>query len=459
MSRAYRLLGSPAHTHLIEGLLTGQGYAGARLPFYNSAFELLAEPAPLGNSLAAKFGYIYIQDPSSMLPALALAGIAQKDGALPVSSSTTAKQETSALLALDMCASPGGKTSLLARLLGPGALVLANEPSPKRLATLRRNLELMNQFNTASISHQGQELPLPSAGGGEFAGFDYILLDPPCSGWGTVEKNPQVMELWQGERLGPLVGLQRLLLREAVRLLRPGGAIVYSTCTTNVQENEEQIFWALNELNEEAGGGLSLLPLAPFAGFDFEEPLPPLAEGATLRVSLSSGIGQGFYIAALRKSALATVLPPRLAAQPRTGKARRETKPCARAMLPVMTGAVDSPLCEASLLPPGSLFELNGILYFYHSAGCGKLPEGFNWRGFPLGKSSRLDSGLHGLMPSLAGAEARGGAVLEAGSPELVQRLISGQSLTMECPQGEVGLYLNGLPLCRLKARSGRVFI
>lgn len=437
-----------------------QGFCFEALPFYTGGRTLLAEPLPLGSSLAARFGCIYIQDASSMLPALALGRIIQGDcgrfaGAAAASPFAASAPEPLRLV-LDMCSSPGGKTSLLADLLGPGTLVLGNEPSQKRLATLRRNLELMNRYNTATISHQGQELPLPSAGTGEFCGFDYILLDPPCSGWGTVEKNPRVMELWQGDRLGPLVGLQRLLLREALRLLRPGGALVYSTCTTNVQENEEQIAWALDELNAETGGALSLEPLAPFAGFIFDAPLAPLAGQAVLRVPQGVGIGQGFYLAALRKGHGAAAVLPRAGAKTRKGRKRGAAAPVFNM---VLREALDSPLCDTSMLPPGDICEQGGALYFRHAAGLGALPREFFWRGFPLGKNMRLDGALRGLMPSLEAAAGRGADVLNVTEAAQVQALVSGQSFNFNTKQNEVGLYLNGLPLCRLKARGGRVFI
>lgn len=443
MPRTFRLAAGNGRITQVEYTLALQNFATRPLPFYGNGRELLDGPLPLGSSLAARFGYIYIQDASSMLPPLALSRIIEADGAL-----------SRPLLLLDMCASPGGKTSLLSRLVGPRALVLGNEPSPKRLTTLRRNLELMNEFGTATISHPGQELPLPSAGGGEFEGFDYILLDPPCSGWGTVDKNPQVLELWQGERLGPLVGLQRLLLREAVRLLKPGGAIVYSTCTTNVQENEEQIAWATSsrlddELNAELGGALSLLPLEPFAGFIFERALAPLEGAAVLRVA-QEGLGQGFFIAALRKGVDVPSLERR--GGPPLKKTLRRTPPAPSAH-PVDPSLLSSAFCDLSLLPAGEIHEKNGILYFKHATGLARLPEGFNWRGFALGKNMRLDNALHALMPE-AGPDA-----LNMDDPAQVMALVSGQSLRLETRQNEVGLYLRGLPLCRLKARGGRVFI
>ena len=308
ISRTFRFTGTCGQTAGIAELLRAQGFRFEPLPFHPDAQLLLEEPLPLGSSLAAKFGYIYIQDASSMLPALALAGLMAGDCA----DGTGPAGGGGELAVLDMCSSPGGKSSLLARALagnqatggaapwegpdsrGPSGFGLANGPGVKRLGTRRRNLELMNRLNSGTCSFGGENLPLHSAGReddeGGFAGWDYILLDPPCSGWGTVEKNPQVLSLWQGDKLKPLVSLQRMLLREAFRLLRPGGCLTYSTCTVNVQENEEQVRWALSGLDAEFGGGaVSLLPLGQYAGFALQAPWP---DGADSGVSVQpSGAG------------------------------------------------------------------------------------------------------------------------------------------------------------------------
>ncbi len=501
--RTFRLAGQPHQLPFVEALLHAQGFVFEPLPFYAQGMLLTSEPLPLGSSLAARFGYLYIQDASSMLPSLALhQGIGRFTG----------QGEPPLRCMLDMCASPGGKTGLLAQLAGPRSLVLGNEPSVKRLGTLRRNLEGLNLLNTATISFNGETLPLPSAGlapvlgtncarqadqgreaeplpardasapyahGGPltevaplatgdalFSGFDHILLDPPCSGWGTAEKHPQVLTLWQGDKVKPLIGLQRLLLREAARLLKPGGCLSYSTCTVNPQENEEQIRWALTELDAELGGGaLELVPLEPFPGFTFDEPLLDCA--GTLRVSADSALGQGFYIALLRKSIGAGPLA-------QTGKAARQVKniqgkhPAPEAALAaqyLQNRMLESPLADPTLLPPGSLLLRQGQLSFMHAAGLQALPATFPWRGFPLGKAPsataapRLDTGVRGLMPDPDKARAMGADILQVEDLQPIQALLSGQSLRLPASAPEVGLYYKELPLCRLKAKNGRVFI
>ena len=269
LRRSFRLVCNPGQIPSVEALLSAQGFVFEPEPFSPLARRLLQEPFPLGRSLAAFWGYVYIQDRSSMLPPLALA---PGEGAR----------------VLDMCASPGSKTGLLAQLVGREGLVLGNEPARPRLANLRRNLAALNLLQAVTCSWPGESLPLPDAS------WDAVLLDPPCSGWGTTDKNPQAIKRWQGDRLKPMLDLQRKLLTEASRLLRPGGKLVYSTCTTNVDENEGQVRFAVEGL------GLEPIPLEPFPGFVFAAPELPGCEG-TLRVDEGASNAQGFYIALLRK--------------------------------------------------------------------------------------------------------------------------------------------------------------
>ncbi len=213
--RSLRLISSPEEHAVVKGMLQAQGFTLEPEPFHATCLRTRESRPPLGSTLAAFFGCIYIQDRASMLPPLALE---QAMGTLRGAA------------VLDMCASPGGKTSFLAQLAGPQGFVLANEPNRDRGQTLRRNVTRMNLANTAVCHYPGEQLPLPDAT------FGAILLDPPCSGWGTAEKHPKVNKLWKGEKIVPLENIQRRLLQEASRLLAPGGRLVYSTCTTNQKE-------------------------------------------------------------------------------------------------------------------------------------------------------------------------------------------------------------------------------
>lgn len=264
-NRSFRLVASPEKFAQVEDLLAAEGFAFEEEPFSPYCRKLTVEPFPLGSSLAAFFGLIYIQDRSAMLPPLALN---PRDAVL------------------DVCASPGGKTSFLAQLCGDNALVLANEPNGERFATLRANLERLDLPNVCVSSYPGEKLPLRPES------WPYILLDPPCSGWGTAEKHPRVRRLWQGETVTRLIATQRALLKKAASLLAPGGRLLYSTCTTSYDENEAQTLFAENEL------GLERENIPPFPGFVYET--RPGGEGCLL-VDGRASKAQGFYLSLLRK--------------------------------------------------------------------------------------------------------------------------------------------------------------
>lgn len=463
--RSFRLVCEPAHVAFVESLLEAQGFRFDPDPVFSLARRLTHEPFPLGSSLAFRFGYLYIQDRSSMLPPLALA---------PSTGSAV----------LDMCASPGGKTGLLGQLVGGGGFVLGNEPSENRLITLRRNLRMLNLLQCATASYPGEKLPLPSAGA-NYCGWGHILLDPPCSGWGTAEKHPQVMRLWQGGKIKPLIALQRRLLEEAARLLRPGGRLVYSTCTTNTEENEEQVAYACDML------GMRFLPLPPPAGIDLAEALTPRFDGAW-RVRTGPG-GQGFFVALLQKpdndeKPSPQSLPPlgEIANEAGTsGCGKRQEGSAARCAgkrlfdaphevregfvqsLPL--SALDAPGVDADKLPPGDIAVFNGMAHFLPSAGKSLVsPETaprFRWKGFPLGKAGvggfiRVWPWLRGLMPDLKQAAGRNFSCLAVDDCEPVLALLSGRSLTVDGNgTEEVGLYFRGLPLCRLSRKGNRIIL
>jgi 16S rRNA (cytosine1407-C5)-methyltransferase len=482
--RSFRLVCRPEQIPLVERLLLDEGFAFAPEPFFPRARRLVHEPLPLGSSLAALFGYIYIQDRSSMLPPLAL-------------------RPPKGAAVLDLCASPGGKTGMLAQCVGETGFVLGNEPSPNRLATLRRNLLHLNSFCCATCSHPGERFPLPgpddAPAQSPWPGWDRILLDPPCSGWGTAEKNPQVLRLWREERVRPLIVLQRRLLAEAARLLRPGGFLVYSTCTTNPAENEDQLAYARDELN------LVFTPVPEPEGFAFLPPARPECAGA-LRVE-SGPDGQGFFVALLRKAggrspgmdqgpsspdssasiAVADANVPACSAPgessgrklfPRSRKtespAARQGRQPSRPGRPDWRAAQDplflprsclaGPFTDPDFLPPGEIAVFNSVAHFLPAAALALLPDGFAWKGFPLGRAEgenfiRVNPHLRFLMPPAPAAEARGEPVLDLSAIAPLRALLGGQSLATDGKGPEIGLYYRGLPLCRLAVKGRRALL
>ena len=456
VTRSFRIVCEQKHTTAVEALLRAQGYEFEPEPFSPLCRRLLVEPRPLGSSLAAFFGYIYIQDRSSMLPPVALA---------PAAGASV----------LDMCASPGSKTGFLAQLVGRTGFVLGNEPSPTRLGTLRANLHQCNLIQAGTCSYSGDALPLRPGS------WDTILLDPPCSGWGTAEKHPQVLKLWQGDKLDSLTSLQQRLLRHAAHLLAPGGRLVYSTCTTNVAENEDQVRFAEEEL------GLVRDHLAPIPGFVWEE--LPGGEG-TLRVDGARSQAQGFYVARLRKPGHApdsasgcttdnaagscTHAAPRagsgspdeffaspgpenafLASQHfgRKKSARPPRQTLGQALPP---DCLAGPTCDPAQLPPGQAVLYGEHVRFIPVQAAALLPQECVWQGALLGKlgGGRLDAAprLRALMPE--NPDAAASLVLD-GLGE-ISALLSGQSRQTGLQGREAALWWRDLPLGRLALKQGR---
>ncbi|KAA6184725.1 RsmB/NOP family class I SAM-dependent RNA methyltransferase [Thiohalocapsa marina] len=156
---------------------------------------------------------------------------------------------------LDLCAAPGGKTAQIALALGNRGTVLANDFTPERIAALQGNLDRLGLVNVSTTWCDGSNYPAAAGP------FDRILVDAPCSSEGTLRRNRRLVgTLRTGDgpaRSARMAARQRALLRKAVQLCRPGGRIVYSTCTFAPEENELIVAEALDA----AAGRLTLLPV------------------------------------------------------------------------------------------------------------------------------------------------------------------------------------------------------
>ena len=133
---------------------------------------------------------------------------------------------------LDLCAAPGGKTTLYASLAGPDGLVVANEIDRRRASVLADNVRKWGTGNVAVTTCEPRAL-------GDFeAWFDVVAVDAPCSGEGMFRKDPDARGEWSEGNVKQCAARQDEILREAWRALRPGGTLVYSTCTFNRDEDE-----------------------------------------------------------------------------------------------------------------------------------------------------------------------------------------------------------------------------
>lgn len=232
-------------------------------------------------SLAFGQGHIWVQNPSSMIPPVVLD---------PVPTDRV----------LDLAAAPGSKTLQLAGMMGHGADIAAVEVVKPRFYRLKRNLRAQGASHVKTFNRDGTTVwrHRPDH-------FDRVLLDAPCSTEGGFRSGePQTYSHWSPRKIKTMAGKQRLLLESAVRSTRPGGVIVYSTCSLAPEENEAVIQHAL----EQFPGELEVEPVSlqvpgrvpALAGWD-QVPFEPAISRA-MRV-LPDGIYEAFFVCRMRRAA------------------------------------------------------------------------------------------------------------------------------------------------------------
>lgn len=231
-------------------------------------------------------GYVYSQDPAAMFPAAI---------------STVKPGEK----VLDLCAAPGGKTTALGEQLKNKGLLVANEISISRAKILRENVERWGISNALVTNETPENL---AAAFPDF--FDVILVDAPCSGEGMFRKNPAAIDYWSQAYVLTCAQRQRMILAEAVKMLKPGGRLVYSTCTFAPEENEQAI-GAFIESHPE----FKIESMKAYEGFKpgRREWSNSEAEGIeeTYRLWPHYIHGEGHYVAVLRKTENAEFKEPK----------------------------------------------------------------------------------------------------------------------------------------------------
>jgi 16S rRNA (cytosine967-C5)-methyltransferase len=139
-------------------------------------------------------------------------------------------------IVLDLCASPGGKTIAISAAIGAGGVVVASDVRPQRVRLLARTLARCRVPN-ARVVHVPADGPLPFAPGT----FDFVLIDAPCSGLGTVRRDPDIRWRRSADDLPGFAAAQRELLSRAAGLVKAGGRLLYSTCSSEPEENEDVV--------------------------------------------------------------------------------------------------------------------------------------------------------------------------------------------------------------------------
>lgn len=239
-------------------------FVGAPVPWEPEGFYYDPETRP-GLHVYHEAGVYYLQEASAMAP---VALLDPKPGER----------------VCDLCAAPGGKTTQIAgRMLGQGFLV-CNEINPKRAKILSRNIERMGVANALVTNEHPETLA------SRFPGFfDRVLVDAPCSGEGMFRKEEAAVTDWSQETVQMCARRQREILDSAARLVRPGGRLVYSTCTFAPEEDEETVAAFLESHPE-------------FTPEPVEAPWFVPGENASYRMWPHKLLGEGHFAAVLRKT-------------------------------------------------------------------------------------------------------------------------------------------------------------
>lgn len=196
---------------------------------------------------------------------------------------------------LDLCAAPGGKTTQIAAKMRGEGLLVCNEINPKRARILSRNIERMAVSNALVLNHHPADLER------HFTGcFDKVLVDAPCSGEGMFRKEEAAVTDWSPETVAMCAERQSQILATAARLLRPGGRLVYSTCTFAPAEDEGAISEFLRAHPDFSIEQVSAPALSPGRPDLIDDPAPGIEH--TFRLWPHHQHGEGHYAAVLRKS-------------------------------------------------------------------------------------------------------------------------------------------------------------
>ena len=194
-----------------------------QIPWCKGGFwirHIKEERRDIGNLIEHQLGYFHIQESASMIPPLVLDSKPNE-------------------LILDMCASPGSKSTQIAIMMKNTGLLITNDYKGMRLKPLGINLQKAGLINTITTLMDGNR----------FKGFqfDRILVDAPCSGTGTIRKSLKTLRIWNPNMIRRLCMTQKNLIETAFNNLKKGGILVYSTCSMEPEENEEVVSFLLEK--------------------------------------------------------------------------------------------------------------------------------------------------------------------------------------------------------------------
>lgn len=364
------------------------GYDGlTKVKWCGSGFYLPERPVFTLNPLIHA-GVFYVQDASSMIYETVIEKIA------PMALDTGCT-----LNVLDLCAAPGGKTTSMINALPDGTRVVANEFVGARAAALKENLMKWGYPEIIITNSHTDRF----AAAGEL--FDIIAVDAPCSGEGMMRKEEMAVTQWNEGLQRQCASLQREILDNAFAALRPGGFLIYSTCTFNRLENEENVRYLVEELEmapvdldlpDEWGIGKGIATTYPCLRF-----MPHMTHGEGLFLCVLRKEGD-FPVSGIRKGkSLADMLggKVRIIADgiPLTTTKGRDTVPTTESVL--------SCSYKRGSLPEAEVDEKTALSYLRHEAIIldREIPKGYVvviYKGTPLGIVKNLGNRANNLYPA-----------------------------------------------------------
>ena len=284
MARTRQLMGEEACTALCEALQQESPVSIRLNPLKSSGIPAGSKPVAW-----CRDGYYLSERPAFTFDPLFHAGVYYVQEAASMSLDLVMRRYVGRpSVMLDLCAAPGGKSTLAAAALPQGSLLVSNEVMRNRSQVLAENL--VKWGNPAGIVTSNDPADFTPLG----PVFDVILTDVPCSGEGMFRKDPVAVEEWSVDNVGLCWQRQQRILRDIWPCLKPGGLLIYSTCTYNREENEDNVAWIAREL----GAEILLVPVEEswqitgnLTGQDFP----------VCRFLPHKTCGEGLFLAVLRK--------------------------------------------------------------------------------------------------------------------------------------------------------------
>lgn len=262
----------------VKNQLLSQGFSLEPVPWCKEGFFIEHETGrrDIGCTIEHQIGYYYVQEAASMIPPVVL-------------------DPRPGEVVLDMCASPGSKSTQIAQCMKNSGLLVSNDLTTKRIAPLSINLQRCGAYNSIITIMHGASFRNLSLE------FDRILVDAPCSGVGAMRKSLKTVLMWNPQMVKRLAGTQKALIESAYAKLKKGGTLVYSTCTLEPEEDEGVVSYLLNNHPEASCEPIDLplkngKPILEFEGTKYNEGVKN-----TLRLWPQDNDTEGFFVAKITK--------------------------------------------------------------------------------------------------------------------------------------------------------------